>query len=709
MTVPATSRRAGPFTGTGVLTSYPFTFRVFENADVAVTTADTDDVETEGVLDSTFLVTMNVDQDTTPGGSVQYAVGGVAAALPTGYTLAITGATAYTQETGLPQGGNFNAAVVEQALDKLAIQIQQIRDEVVRSVRLTVLSPLATDATLPIPTGSAILGWNADGTALQNYTPDTTVSTDALRSDLLSAFIGASIVGFQGAAPGSGVRQSMNKMRERISVRDVSEALGGGVADDTATIQALLTACGQASVAPESTTGEYDVVFTKGCYLVSSLDVPARVHLSFEGGYLKPIDVVTARTHLIKFSGGHCRVNNLTIDANYATNYDTMVWVRSRHNTFNDPEIWRPKVAWIFGDPAWEGVAANGHLGDSENLVIGGKVIWAITVAKFYGQNTIVNFDGHLGYSFKASLPGGDPRKAAWEAQTEIGYVNCGAAVFFNGTTLANFAGTAPLLQSRLQEASAVGYDNRFGNFVLNGVQLETGFILEVAATGATVEDTTSSLLSMTGCNGYISSGRVGNIIEAGTSKQSIHVDGSCKFYGNTVNTVCAAGADARVHIDPQAFGGLSIDFFQALSAARLVGYPSLLVLNANTSNTAMTGTKAALKPTTLNTCDLATSIAAAAYNSGTGVFTAPTDMREVEVIVSMVFTGGVAADENDVFLSVNGVQVEVRVAYGLRPTVRFRIRRLARNDTVLVEVASIPSRTLSNTADTFIKIVGTC
>lgn len=121
MTVPATSRRAGPFTGTGVLTSYPFTFRVFENADVAVTTADTDDVETEGVLDSTFLVTMNVDQDTSPGGSVQYAVGGVATALPLGYTLAITGATAYTQDTDLPQGGNFNAANVERALDKLAI------------------------------------------------------------------------------------------------------------------------------------------------------------------------------------------------------------------------------------------------------------------------------------------------------------------------------------------------------------------------------------------------------------------------------------------------------------------------------------------------------------------------------------------------------------------------------------------------------------
>ena len=37
MTVPATTRRAGPFNGNGVTTAYPFTFKVFEKADVAVT------------------------------------------------------------------------------------------------------------------------------------------------------------------------------------------------------------------------------------------------------------------------------------------------------------------------------------------------------------------------------------------------------------------------------------------------------------------------------------------------------------------------------------------------------------------------------------------------------------------------------------------------------------------------------------------------
>lgn len=528
----------------------------------------------------------------------------------------------------------------------------------------------------------------------------------SLLADTSSLSNGDAMIGVKLDATGSVATTQHDKNAEQISVMDFG-ATGDGSTNDTAAIQAALDYAERGSIAPEL-GGDVEIIFPTGRYKVSSLDVGIRARLRFAGGVLIPLDTSTARDYLIKFEG-HSVVYGLTVDMDYATNYGTVVYVRSRHNHFISPEIWKAKCAYIFGDPAWEGVAADGSLGDSENTVTGGKTIWCITVAKFYGQNTIVNFNGHLGYSYKFSLPGGDPRKTAWEAQTEISYVNCGATVYFNGTTIANFSGTAPLLQSRMQEASASGYDNSFGKFILTGTHLETGYILEVASTGATVEDSSSRLLSMEGCVGYISSGRTGDLIEAGTSKQGIHIGGSCRFYGNTVNTICTAAAEARVHISPEAFGDMGVDFFQSLEVARLVGYPSLMVLNASTSNQSLTSTKAALKPTTLSTCDLSTTIGAAAYASSTGTFTCPTDMREVEVIVSMLFTGGAAADEYDCFLVVNGSQVEVRVAYGLRPTVRFRIRRLARNDTVVVEVAAITSRTLSNTSDTFIKIIGTC
>ena len=68
MTVPATTRRAGPFAGTGSSMSCPFTFKVFSAADIQVRKATAAGVES--VVTSGLTITLNADQDTTPGGSV---------------------------------------------------------------------------------------------------------------------------------------------------------------------------------------------------------------------------------------------------------------------------------------------------------------------------------------------------------------------------------------------------------------------------------------------------------------------------------------------------------------------------------------------------------------------------------------------------------------------------------------------------------------
>ncbi len=169
MTVPSTTRRAGPFTGTGALTSYPFTFKVFAKEDLAVTIADEDGLESTLVLDSSFLVTLNGDQETTPGGSVQYAVSGIATALPAGYSLAITGeGLEYEQTADLPQGGNFNPVVIENALDRQMMLTQLLRDTVTRALQLSVTTPAGVDATLPTPVANNFIGWDSAGSGLRN-------------------------------------------------------------------------------------------------------------------------------------------------------------------------------------------------------------------------------------------------------------------------------------------------------------------------------------------------------------------------------------------------------------------------------------------------------------------------------------------------------------------------------------------------------------
>lgn len=142
MTIPSTARKAGPFTGNGSNTSFPFTFKVFSTEDVAVTVNNALGTETVLVLDSDYSVTLNVDQEATPGGTVTYPISG--SPLASGLKLSITGAVAYEQGTDIPTGGDFNPTVLENALDSLSMQIQQLDEAVSRAAVVPVTSP--TDA-----------------------------------------------------------------------------------------------------------------------------------------------------------------------------------------------------------------------------------------------------------------------------------------------------------------------------------------------------------------------------------------------------------------------------------------------------------------------------------------------------------------------------------------------------------------------------------
>lgn len=191
MTVPSTTRRAGPFTGTGALVAYPFEFKVFAKQDLAVTIADSNGLETDLVLDSTFTVTLNVDQEATPGGTVNYAVGGVATALPSGYTLVVTGdGLEFEQTADLPQGGNFSPVVIENALDRIVMLLQRLWDGVRRSMRLPDTASDNVSTVLPVPTANNFIGWDSNGTALRNVDPNTLATVVAFAAWQSQAFSG---------------------------------------------------------------------------------------------------------------------------------------------------------------------------------------------------------------------------------------------------------------------------------------------------------------------------------------------------------------------------------------------------------------------------------------------------------------------------------------------------------------------------------------
>ncbi|MED8778552.1 phage tail protein [Escherichia marmotae] len=107
------------YTGNGVTTSFPYTFRVFKESDLVVQVVDLDE----------NIAVLALDTDYTVTGAGGYNGGNVilSKALANGYQISISRELPVTQETDLRNQGKFFAEVHEDAFDKLTMLIQQVR------------------------------------------------------------------------------------------------------------------------------------------------------------------------------------------------------------------------------------------------------------------------------------------------------------------------------------------------------------------------------------------------------------------------------------------------------------------------------------------------------------------------------------------------------------------------------------------------------
>lgn len=141
MTISSETRKAGPYTGNGVTTSFPFSFKVFTTAEVVVIRTNLSGVESTLVLGTDYTVTLNANQNSNPGGSVV-----LPTALTTGFLLTLTSDVALTQATDLTNQGGFYPTVINDSLDKLTIISQQLNEQVSRSAKLPISSSADADA-----------------------------------------------------------------------------------------------------------------------------------------------------------------------------------------------------------------------------------------------------------------------------------------------------------------------------------------------------------------------------------------------------------------------------------------------------------------------------------------------------------------------------------------------------------------------------------
>lgn len=158
------SVKTGFFIGDGGERTYPFSFKIFNPADVTVYTsnkAGTDEVKL--AFGEEYTVSRNANQDTNPGGSIT-----LVNPLPEGRRMIIVSGWSYTQPTTFTNQGGFYPQVLNACLDRQLILTLQILDRLRRTLHQPITSDKKLNLAIPNPEPKSGLSWSEDGTRIVN-------------------------------------------------------------------------------------------------------------------------------------------------------------------------------------------------------------------------------------------------------------------------------------------------------------------------------------------------------------------------------------------------------------------------------------------------------------------------------------------------------------------------------------------------------------
>lgn len=162
MTVSTTSNII-TYAADGADTTWPFTFAIIDEDDIVVTVTDSDgDVTTIPSADYTVVVNAAVAPNPTPvGGMVTYPTSGPALAL--GNSITIERVLDLTQPTSLSNQGTLYQEVIEQALDRIVLEIQQVNTENNQAIRFAISDDEHTRLPGADQIASKLLGFDSSG------------------------------------------------------------------------------------------------------------------------------------------------------------------------------------------------------------------------------------------------------------------------------------------------------------------------------------------------------------------------------------------------------------------------------------------------------------------------------------------------------------------------------------------------------------------
>lgn len=276
------------YTGNGVTTTFPYTFRILNKADLVVQTLDTNG----------NITTLKVDTNYTVIGAGSYSGGSVVlpSALPSGWLITIDRELDIVQETDLRNQGKFFAEVHENAFDYLTMLIQQCFGWTRRALLKPNFLSKYYDAKQNLISNLADPVSGQDATNLRKT---ISLDNDVRRyAEQLAAAVspGSGTGAFQQFGAGAIIRTFQDKMRESFSVKDFG-AVGNDVNDDT---QAFLYAIDYARLT------RLTILVPVGKYRTSAeLELPDDVSIICEPGVVfQNIDTSNKTFPCFTVSGG---------------------------------------------------------------------------------------------------------------------------------------------------------------------------------------------------------------------------------------------------------------------------------------------------------------------------------------------------------------------------------------------------------------------
>ncbi len=142
MAISTETRRSDRYACDGVQTAFPFAFKVFAAGEIGVVVS-IDGVEESTLSSDLYSVSLNEDQDNSPGGTVN-----LLTAPATGTVLVVVSNVAYEQPIVFTNQGGFYPDLLNEGYDRSTILAQQLNEKLERALIVPVTSEKTPEETM---------------------------------------------------------------------------------------------------------------------------------------------------------------------------------------------------------------------------------------------------------------------------------------------------------------------------------------------------------------------------------------------------------------------------------------------------------------------------------------------------------------------------------------------------------------------------------